>query len=111
MRRQRAADARRETVRWSTIATASKSRTRQIQASEATNEPKHHDNDQEQTKNASDPGASVAVMGVVSSAAKEKNQDKDDKNRAHDNTSSQFLIAPDEPEASITSLRGLAPRR
>jgi len=43
-RRQREADTRSETFR-STIATASKSRTRQIQASEATNEPKHHDND------------------------------------------------------------------
>lgn len=36
-------------------------------------------------------------MGIVPSAAKEKNQDKDDKNRAHDNASRQFLIAPVEP--------------
>jgi hypothetical protein len=96
-------DARRETCRWSTIAKASKSRTRQIQASEATNEPKHHDNDQEQTKNAPKPGTSVAVMSVVPSAAKKKNQDKDDKNRAHDSSSRQFLIAPVDPGTSITS--------
>ncbi len=105
-RRQREADTRRDPVRWS-----SKSRTRQIQASEAANEPKHQDNDQEQTKNASEPGASVAAMRVVSAAAKEKNQDKNDKNRAHENASLQFLIAPDEPEASITSSGRLAPRR
>jgi hypothetical protein len=105
------ADTRRETVRSSTIATASKSLTLQIQASEATNEPQHHDNDQEQTKNASEPGASVAAVSVVSSAAKEKDQDKDDKNRAHDNAFRQFLIAPVEPGASITSLGRLALRR
>ncbi len=39
---------------------------------EATNEPEHHDNDQEQTKNAPEPTASVAAMSVVPSAAKEK---------------------------------------
>jgi hypothetical protein len=105
-RRQREADTRRDPVRWS-----SKSRTRQIQGSKAANEPKHDDNDQEQTKNASEPGASVAAMRVVSAAAKEKNQDKDDKNRARDNASRQFLIAPDEPEASTISLGRLAPRR
>ena len=110
-RRQREADTRRQAFRWSTIAKASKSQTRQIQASEASNEPKHHDNDQEQTKNASEPGASEAVMSVVPSAAKEKNQDKDDKNRAHDRPSRQFLIAPAEPEASITSLGRRAPRQ
>ena len=90
---------------------ASKFQTRQIQAPDASNEPKHHDNDQEQTKNASEPGASEAVMSVVPSAAKEKNQDKDDKNRAHDRSSRQFLIAPAEPEASITSLGRRAPRQ
>src|SRR5271167_3522754 len=88
-RRQREADTRREPVRWS-----SKSRTRQIQASEAADEPKHHDNDQEQPKNASEPGASVAAMRIVSAAAKEKNQDKDGKNRAHDSAFRQFLVAP-----------------
>src|SRR3984957_9030220 len=93
MRRHREADTRRQAFRWSTIAKASKSQTRQIQAPEASNEPKHHDNDQEQTKNASEPSASEAVMSVVPSAAKEKNQDKDDKNRAHDRSSPQFLIA------------------
>jgi hypothetical protein len=97
-------DTRREMCRWSTIAKGSKSRTRQIQASQATNEPKHHDNDQEQTKNAPKPGTSVAVMSVVPSAAKEKNQNKDDKNRAHDSVSRQFLIAPVEPAVSVTSL-------
>ena len=110
-RRQREADTRRQTIRWSTIAKASKSQTRQIQPSEASNKPKQHDNDQEQTKNASNRGASVAVMSVVPSAAKEKNQDKDDKNRAHDRSSRQFLIAPAEPEASITSLGRRAPRQ
>jgi hypothetical protein len=110
-RRQREADTRREAFRWSTIAKASKSQTRQIQAPEASNELKHHDNDQEQTKNAPKPGASEAVMSVVSSAAKEKNQDKDDKNRAHDRSSRQFVIAPAEPEASITSLGRRAPRQ
>jgi hypothetical protein len=88
--------------RWS-ITKASKSQTRQIQASEASDEPKHHDNDQEQTKNAPKPGASVAVMSVVPSAAKEKNQDKDDKNRAHDSVSRQFLIARPCGEAATTS--------
>ena len=110
-RRQREADTRRQVFRWSTIAKASKSQTRQIQAPEASNEPKHHDNDQEQTKNASKRCASVAVMSVVPSAAKEKNQDEDDKNRAHDRSSRQFLIAPAEPEASITSLGRRAPRQ
>ena len=43
-------------------------------------------------------------MSVVPSAAKKKNQDKDDKNRAHESSSRQILIAPAEPEASITSL-------
>ena len=33
-------------------------------------------------------------MSVVPSAAKEKNQDKDDKNRAHDTAFRQLLIAP-----------------
>jgi hypothetical protein len=56
---------------------ASKSRTRKIQAAETTNEPKHHDNDEEQTKNAAQPGTSVAAMSIVPSAAKEKNQDED----------------------------------
>jgi hypothetical protein len=69
------------------------------------------DNDQEQTKNASELGASEAVMSVVSSAAKEKNQDKDDKNRAHDSSSREFLIASAEPEASFTSLGRRAPRQ
>jgi hypothetical protein len=110
-RRQLEVDTRRQAFRWSTIAKASKSQTRQIQAPEASNEPKHHDNDQKQTKNASEPGASEAVMSVVPSAAKEKNQDKDDKNRAHDRSSRQFLIAPAEPEASITSLGRRAPRQ
>jgi hypothetical protein len=106
-RRQREADTRRRAK----IAKASKSQTRQIQAPEASNEPKHHDNDQEQTKNASESGASEAVMSVVSSAAKEKNQDKYDKNRAHDRSSRQFLIASAAPEASITSLGRRAPRQ
>jgi hypothetical protein len=43
-------------------------------------------------------------MSVVPSAAKEKNQDKDDKNCAHDSVSRQFLIAPVEPAVSVTSL-------
>src|ERR1700722_13946013 len=103
MRRHREADTRRQAFRWSTIAKASKSQTRQIQAPEASNEPKHHDNDQEQTKNASNGWASVAVMSVVPSAAKYKNKDEDDKNRSHDRPPRQFLIAPAEPEASITS--------
>jgi hypothetical protein len=93
-RRQREADARRQTIGWSTIAKASKSRTRQIQPSEASNKPKHRDNDQEQTKNAPKRCASVAVMSVVPTAAKEKNQDKDDKNRAHESSSREILIAP-----------------
>jgi hypothetical protein len=110
-RRQRVADTRQQTIRRSTIAKASESQTRQIQAYEASNKPKHHDNDQEQTKNASKRGASVAVMSVVPSAAKEKNQDKDDKNRAHETSFRQILIAPAGPEASITSLGRRAPRQ
>jgi hypothetical protein len=78
-----------------------------MQASETPNEPKHHDNDKEQTKNASEPGASVAAMSIVPSAAKEKNQDEDDKNRAHDITTPEVLIALAAPEVSTTS----SPRR
>src|SRR5271157_1585111 len=76
------------------MAKASKSGTLQVHTTEAANKPKHHDNDEEQTKNASQPGASVAAMSIVPSAAKEKNQDKDDKNRAHNIASRQLLIAP-----------------
>jgi hypothetical protein len=42
-------------------------------------------------------------MSVVPSAAKEKNQDQNDKNRAHDSVSRQFLIARPRWEASTTS--------
>jgi hypothetical protein len=102
-RRQREADTRRQTFRWSTIAKASKPETRQIQPSEASNKPKHHDNDQEQTKNASKRCPSVAVMSVVPSAAKEKNQDKDDKDRPHNTAFRRLLIARAVREASTTS--------
>jgi hypothetical protein len=85
------------------IAKVSKTLTRQMHASEAANEPKYHDNDQEQADNASEPRASVAAVSIVPSAAKKKNQYDDDQQRAHDLVSGQILIAPAEPMASITS--------
>ena len=93
-RRQREADTRQQTFPVVDNCEGVKvSGTRQIQASEASDEPKHHDNDQEQTKNTPKPGAFVAVMSVVPSAAKEKNQDKDDKIVLMTASSRQFLIA------------------
>ncbi len=93
------------------LAKPSKPRARQVQTPKAANKPRRDDNEQEQTKSTAEPGAPLAAVSIVPTAAKEKNQNKDDQNCAHNPASRRIFVVSAEPKASITFSRRPAPRR
>jgi hypothetical protein len=53
-------------------------------AAEATQEPEHHENNQDQSKNAAEPGPAIAIVTIVATnAAQQQNQQDNSKDRAH----------------------------
>src|ERR1043166_4870125 len=56
---------------------------------QAANEPEHDQNDQNQTKNATEPRSTVTAVSVIAAkAAKQENHQDDDQNSAHGNVPS-----------------------